>query len=82
MNLPQEQSPNWYWQQLGYEIERTPKKYGSGNHRVIRRPDGSVVDTGDGSHEDELVAARKETTARSCPKATEGRIAAVREPSQ
>lgn len=34
-------SPNWYWQQLGYQVERTPTAFG--NRRTIRRPDGSEV---------------------------------------
>lgn len=37
----QEGSPNWYWQQLGYQIERAPTAFG--NRRAIRRPDGSEV---------------------------------------
>lgn len=62
MIQPQEGSPNWHWQKLGYSIERKAKKHGFGNHRTIRRPDGSIVDTGDGSHEDELAAARREVS--------------------
>lgn len=61
MNQPQPGSPNHHWQQLGYTIERTPRSNGLGSHRTIRRPDGSVVDTGDGSHEDELRAIAQES---------------------
>lgn len=38
----QEGSPNWHWQQLGYQIERSPSAFG--NRRIIRRPDGSAVE--------------------------------------
>jgi len=51
---PQPGSPNHHWQTLGYTIER------NGPNRTIHRPDGSVVDTGDGSHEDELRAIARE----------------------
>lgn len=54
MTTPQENSPNWHWLQLGYTIVR------QGAHRTIKRPDGSVVDTGDGSHEDEMKAELRE----------------------
>lgn len=43
-------SPNWHWQQLGYTIERVPVihprtgKPTEYRRRVIRRPDGSVVE--------------------------------------
>lgn len=39
----QEGSPNWYWQELGYQVERQPLPCGS-NARTIRRPDGSAVE--------------------------------------
>lgn len=60
MSGPQAGSPNWYWLQLGCSVERVPKTNGFGNHRTIRRSDGTVVDTGDGSHEAELQAAQIE----------------------
>ena len=62
---PQEGSPNWHWQRLGYSIERVQNKRMSDGsiqrkRRIITRPDGTVVDTGDGSHEDEIEAAMNE----------------------
>ena len=54
MTAPNPGSPNYVWHQLGYTIER------NGPSRTIRRPDGSAVDTGDGSHEDEIAAAQTE----------------------
>jgi hypothetical protein len=54
MNRPNPGSPNWLWLQLGYTIQR------NGSRRTILRPDGSVVDTGDGSHDAEIAAARRE----------------------
>lgn len=48
----QEDSPNWHWQLLGYQIERQPLP-GGGSRRTIRRPDGSTVeiDRRDGEHQ-------------------------------
>tara|TARA_R100000700_G_scaffold41283_1_gene61312 strand:- start:21047 stop:21220 length:174 start_codon:yes stop_codon:yes gene_type:complete len=54
MKRPNPGSPNWLWLQLGYTIQR------NGSRRTILRPDGSVVDTGDGSHDAEIAAARRE----------------------
>ncbi len=36
-------SPNWYWQQLDYTIEREVGAAGNVSRRTIRRPDGSTV---------------------------------------
>ena len=54
---PHPESPNGLWAALGYAIERGPR-----HSRIIRRPDGSVVDfprTND-RHADEIAAARAE----------------------
>ena len=54
-------SPNWHWQRLGYAVERGPR-----NSRVIRRQDGSIVDTrpkedeGEDHHAAEIRAALAE----------------------
>lgn len=57
MTEPHTHSPNWYWQQLGYTVERN-------NGRTIRRPDGSVVDIPRSEtvsrHEMEIAAALRE----------------------
>lgn len=56
---PQHGSPNWHWQQLGYQIERQPTP--SGNRRTIRRPDGTAVaieqQEGEPRHDAEVRAA-------------------------
>lgn len=36
-------SPNWYWHQLGYAVERERGPCGLVKRRTIRRPDGSTV---------------------------------------
>lgn len=54
---PHPESPNALWAALGYAIERGPR-----HSRIIRRPDGSVVEfprTND-RHADEIAAARAE----------------------
>lgn len=54
-----EGSPNWHWQQLGYQVERGPK-----GARTIRRPDGSTVPIdkreGEYQHAAEIRAANAE----------------------
>ena len=67
--MPSEGSPNWYWQQLGYQIEREPTP--SGNRRTIRRPDGSVVAieqrAGEYRHDAEVRAALVEHSPKFLP---------------
>ncbi len=57
-------SPNWHWQQLNCTIER-----GERNRRIIRREDGSIVDTTRREGEDgfaaEFRAAAEEYAARN-----------------
>lgn len=52
-------SPNWYWQRLGYTVERD-----ASGARTIRRPDGSTVEVPRAADEDnhsaELRAAERE----------------------
>lgn len=54
----QQDSPNWHWQQLGYQVER------AGQRRTIRRPDGSAVEIdqrqGERRHDAEVRAALAE----------------------
>jgi len=57
--IAQPHSPNWYWQRLGYTVERDAR-----GARTIRRPDGSVVEVprhdGEDSYSAELRAAERE----------------------
>lgn len=52
-------SPNWYWQRLGYTVERDAR-----GARTIRRPDGSTVEVsrhgGEDSYSAELRAVERE----------------------
>ena len=58
-------SPNWHWQQLSYTIERVPVihprtgKPTEYRRRVIRRPDGSVVEIDQRPEEDYAAAEVK-----------------------
>lgn len=57
-----EGSPNWYWQKLGYRVERKPTPFG--NRRNIFRTDGSelAIEVLPGEHRDdaEVRIARQE----------------------
>lgn len=57
-------SPNWYWQQLDYTIEREVGAAGNVSRRTIRRPDGSAVQIkmmpGEQGYDAELRAAHAE----------------------
>ncbi|MFK8398132.1 hypothetical protein M2D07_006425 [Pseudomonas sp. BGr12] len=47
----EEDSPNWHWHQLGYQVEHQPRPSG-GNTRTVRRPDGTevAIDQREGEH--------------------------------
>lgn len=55
---PDPESPNGLWIRLGYTVERITR-----NRRVIRRPDGSIVDTTPIGDECEYAAERRAALA-------------------
>lgn len=63
----QPDSPNWHWQQLGYQVERSPTPFGS--RRTIRRPDGSevAIETRHGEHRADAEARAAQAERQPLP---------------
>ena len=54
---PDPDSPNGLWRQLGYTVERSYFQ-GRAAARTIRRPDGTVVDIGEGPYDQHFLETK------------------------
>jgi len=62
---PNEDTPNWHWQQLGYQVERQYLA-GGGCRRAIRRPDGTEVQIHQQKGEPRADAEKRAAIAEIC----------------